>query len=94
MMRVNKPLASPAAATLPQANEYLNSPLGDFEQKKVTEFREENKTCTPGGIVFCGDSITAGFPFKEVLPAYNIANRGIGGGQYLGTDPATGRLGL
>ena len=79
LMRTNKPLPSPDPATLPQADEYFHSPQPDFVQKKVDEFREDNKTRQPGGIVFCGDSITAGFPFDAILPDYKIANRGIGG---------------
>ncbi len=79
LARTNKPLPSPDPATLPQAGEYFNSPQPDFVQKQVDQFREDNKTRQPGGIVFCGDSITAGFPFDEILPDYKIANRGIGG---------------
>ena len=78
-MRTNTPLPGPDPATLPQADEYYHSPQPDFVQKKVDAFREENKTIQPGGIVFCGDSITEGFPFDAILPDYKIANRGIGG---------------
>ncbi len=79
MLRTDKPQAIADPSTLPQAEEYFGSELPDFEQSKVIEFREDNKTRAPGGIVFCGDSITAGFPFEEVLPDVPIANRGIGG---------------
>jgi len=73
------PAAGPAQADLPYARENLTSEMGDLWQTKVKEFRADNQTRESGGTVFCGDSITAGFPFDGLLPEYRVANRGIGG---------------
>lgn len=47
--------------------------------KRVAAFREENKQLDPNGrtIVFLGDSITEGFPLKELFPGLPVLNRGI-----------------
>jgi lysophospholipase L1-like esterase len=72
----------------PQTNEtkYPLSPDGkiltqsaQYWLKKVAEFREDNKTQTPGGIVLFGDSITQQFPVKQLFPDLHVINRGIGG---------------
>lgn len=65
--------------TLPYASEHMNEEKNDSWKADVKAFHEDNLKRAPGGVVFIGDSITAGFPMAEMLPEQNPANRGIGG---------------
>jgi hypothetical protein len=91
LMRMHTPLPSPDPATLPQAGEYLHSsPQPDFVQKQVDQFREDNKTRQPGGIVFCGRLDHRGLSVSNaILPDYQSP---IGHRRRfdLGPDPPTG----
>ncbi len=70
---------NPPMETLPFASEHMDEEKNDDWEAKVKAFHEDNLKRAPGGVVFIGDSITAGFPLAEMLPEQNPANRGIGG---------------
>ena len=69
----------PPMETLPLASEHMTEEKNDSWKDQVKAFHEDNLKRVPGGVVFCGDSITAGFPLEEMLPEQHPANRGIGG---------------
>ncbi len=69
----------PAMESLPFASEHMTGEMNDSWKAQVKAFHEDNLKRAPGGVVFVGDSITAGFPLAEMLPEQNPANRGIGG---------------
>lgn len=57
--------------------------------KRMAQFKKENPKAPKGGIVLLGDSITQGFPEKDVpkewkLTARGISGDGIGGGKFMG----------
>ena len=55
------------------------SRFGEYYDKKVKQFEEENKTLTEVDVAFVGDSITDLYPVEEFFTGYKVANRGIGG---------------
>lgn len=69
----------PEIMNLPGAEDNLHGEMNDGWKAQVKAFHEDNLKREPGGVVFVGDSITAGFPLAEMLPEQNPANRGIGG---------------
>jgi lysophospholipase L1-like esterase len=70
---------SASMENLPGAEEHLHGEMNDGWKVQVNAFHEDNLKRAPGGVVFIGDSITAGFPMDKMLPEQNPANRGIGG---------------
>lgn len=56
-------------------------------EKRANEFRERADLHRGGGVVFLGDSITAGFPVEEFFKEHYVINRGING------DTISGLLG-
>jgi lysophospholipase L1-like esterase len=68
----------------PDPVEYDLSQMGDHWHERVEEFRRENATLDPGGIVMVGDSITQGLCTGEFFPGIPIINRGISGDRIIG----------
>lgn len=69
----NPPVPPPVVARL------LQQPTGELYQERVQRFRADNAREAPGGIVFCGDSITAGLATAPAFAGEGIINRGISG---------------
>jgi len=52
---------------------------GQHWRERTDLFKAEAAAVAPEGIVFLGDSLTEAFPFAEMLPEFQIVNRGIAG---------------
>lgn len=52
---------------------------GAHYAERLSMFIREAPLVEPGGTVFVGDSISEGFPLRQVFPGQNMVNRGIGG---------------
>jgi lysophospholipase L1-like esterase len=73
------PRAEAMLAVPPIVERLRAAPTGEWWNKKVAEFRLQNVQVPAGGIVFCGDSITAGMATAAAFAKPSSINRGIGG---------------
>ena len=53
--------------------------MGEKFLQRSKDFAEDAKTQQPGGIVLLGDSLTEGYPVKDLFPNHHVINRGISG---------------
>ncbi len=58
-----------------QVQEYIRFTEGNKEQR----IRDLASYAKKGGVLFLGDSLTEGFPVADLLPEYQIVNRGYSG---------------